>query len=370
VVDCVVEIPLPGRTFCGSTARAVPITMPTFVAGPENRLLAGTVNRVLPPDSTDEPEPTDAPAAALVLPAILAIHGPSGAGKTHLALGLVRRWHDTYGSESAEYFTSQDFRRGLIDAIQAEAVAEFRRHIRSRRLLVIEDLDRLPSDDYLQQELRYTIDSSAENGGLLVVTSTRAVPALRNLALDVQSRLAAGLAVAATPPDQAARKQILLDASALLGKQLADEAADRLAAAITRTANDLFGALFEFRALRSKLPASDLASVDQYLAGRHSRRPSIRTIVQRVAKYYRLPQNVLKSGSRRQSVVFARAVAIYFARELAGLSYERIGHELGGRDHTTIMHSYRKISERLEHDRPTREAVEELHNSLATTGPG
>ena len=83
-----------------------------------------------------------------------------------------------------------------------------------------------------------------------------------------------------------------------------------------------------------------------------------------VAKYYGVPQKVLKGGSRRQSAVFARAVAVHLARELGGMSYERIGHALGGRDHTTMMHNYRKIRGELPHDLPTRQAVEDLRRIL------
>ncbi len=110
---------------------------------------------------------------------------------------------------------------------------------------------------------------------------------------------------------------------------------------------------------------NDLRAVDRFLANRAARRPAIRDVLQAVAKYYQLPQKVLKSSSRRQSAVAARAMAVYLARELAGLSYQRIGDALGGRDHSTIMHNYRKIADSLAHDGPTRDALAELQRNLA-----
>jgi chromosomal replication initiator protein len=368
VVDRVIEIPMPGRTFCGpsteSASGAAPIIVPVFFAGPENHLLAGAIERLMPPlNAACDLQPRDATAA---LPAVLSIHGKSGTGKTHLARGLVRNWHEHYGAESAEYFTATDFRHELVDAIKRELVADFRRRVRGRRLLVVDDLDRLPDDAYLQEELRYTIDACREAGGLLVVTSSRPVGSLRNLAADVRGRLAAGLVVPALPPDAAARRKLALHASALLGRPLSAAAADRLTAAITGTANDIFGALFGLYADRSGQAAGDVAWVDRYLLARRARRPAMRVILQRVAKYYRVPQHVLKSSSRRQSAVFARAVAVYLAREIGGLSYEQIGRAVGGRDHTTVMHNYRKIARQLERDLATREAVDELRGLLGS----
>jgi chromosomal replication initiator protein len=369
VADHVIEIPLPGRTFCGSTAvsplAAAPLAVPAFVAGPENFVLAGAIDRWLPPsESAVDTQPTDEFAA---LPAVLAIHGPSGTGKTHLVRGLVRDWQDRYGAESAEYFTATDFRHALLEAIKQKTVAEFRRRVRGRQLLAIDDLDRLPSDDYLQQELRYTIDACSENGGRLLVASSRAIGSLRNLAADVRSRLAAGLVLPAAAPDVAARKWLIRHASALVGRPLTEIAADRLAVAITGTANDVFGALLELCSEPTQRATADVASVERYLARRQARRPSMRVIVQRVSRYYRMPQQVLKSSSRRQSVVFARAVAVYLARDLAGLSYEQIGRALGGRDHSTVMHSYRKIARQLACDVATREAIDELRSTLSSS---
>jgi chromosomal replication initiator protein len=362
VVDSVIEIPLPGRALCRSVDElapdAAPIRVRAFVAGRENCLLAAAIDRcLLPPNSTSAEQLPDIDVASL---GVLAIHGPSGTGKTHLAQGLLRHWQASRGAEAAEYFTAADFRRALVDAIKQEAVDKFRRRVRHRPLVVMDDIDRLPNDDYLQQELRYTIDAIEENRGLLVVTSSRAVGTLRNLAAEVRSRLAAGLVVPAMPPDVAARKRLIVHLSALLALPLSDSAADRLAAKISGTARDLFGALFELSAQSSRRPVDDVEWVDGYLASRSAWRPAMRDIVARVAKYYRLPQKMLTSDSRRQSVVFARSIAVYLARELAGLSYERIGRALGGRDHSTIMHGYRKIAAQLRHDAKTREAVEEL----------
>jgi chromosomal replication initiator protein len=334
------------------------MVMPTFVAGPENRLVASAINRLLP-TSTEEPA-----AAPCATPKLIAIHGPSGVGKTHLARGLVERWQHEHGAESAEYLAASDFRHLLIDAIKNKSVAELRQRVRGRSLLVIDELDRMPRDAYLQQELRSTVDAIEERGGTLLVTSTEATSALRNLTADVASRLAAGLVLQLLPPEEAAKKQILRRAATALGRPLSDAAAAKLAAGICGTASELFGALFELLADRS-LRGTDIERVESYLSLRAARRPTLRNILHAVAKYCAVPQKLLKSSSRRQSVVLARSIAVYLSRELAGLSYQRIGAALGGRDHSTIMHSYRKIQRLITRDLATRAAIDELRRTVA-----
>lgn len=361
VVDLVTEIPLRGRTFVapareerGEPAR---VTLGSYVAGPENHVAACAINQLL-----------ELGAAATRSP--LAICGASGAGKTHLARGLVHSWQERFGAGSAMYLTAADFRHTLADAVRQEAVAEFRARIRNHRLLVIDDIDRLPHDEYVQQELRFTIDAFAESGAMLVVTSSKPLGMVRELSTDVRSRLAAGLELLLAPPEEAARAELVRHTSAALGRPLSAGAAARFATGIAGTANDLFGALFEFNArFAAAVERDELTTVEEFLKLRLARRPAMNEILQAVARYYRVPQKVLKSSTRRQSAVAARAMAIYLARELAELSYERIGQALGGRDHSTIMHSYRKVADALTHDPQIRQNFAELLDRLkAKTG--
>jgi chromosomal replication initiator protein len=367
VVDHITEIPLPGRMFAGrpddANGASTGVTMPAFVAGPENRLVAATLCRWMQPQGAAKSAAQPAPSPG-VLPAVLALFGPHGTGKSHLARGLVRHWQTTRGQETADYVTAQDFRRQFTDAIDTDSVVEFRQRLRSRQLLAIDDVHRIPDDDYLLQELRYTLDALEESGHTMVVTSTRPIGTLANMPPDVRARLTSGLMLQLAPPSKAARLRIVRHVSSALNRPLSDEAIHRLAEGLRGAASQLVGALFE---LCAELPAGQPVGAEhagRLLSARAARRPDLSEITAVVAKYYKVPQSVVKSKSRKQAAVLARATVTFLARELTGASYQQIGQRLGGRDHTTIMHNYQKIEHELEHDVGLQESVEDMRRIL------
>lgn len=355
MLDCVTDIPLPGRMLMPtnlSAMNAAPAQpFPAFVVGPENRLVASTVQNVLHHQSTSQTSSSASNCRLLVL------FGPSGVGKSHLAQGLVRHWQSQHGETSAIYTTAADFRHRLHDAAKCKCELDFRGEFRGRQLLAIEDLQYLPSESHTMQELRYTFDDYEERGGIVIVTATSPPNTLANLSADVRDRLAGGLMLQLMPPREAARARIIRYAATALGHTLSEATANRLAHRLEGSPNQLFGAVSELCASQ-KHPTIDQEAAEQLIQDRAARKPTLREIISVVARQQNVPQAQLKSGTRRQSTVFARGMVIWLARELAAASYEEIGRALGGRDHTTILHSYRKILHDSEHDT-------ELHDTLA-----
>jgi chromosomal replication initiator protein len=343
VIEYLSEIPLPGRMLAPPAAPAgsqsPKSTTIGFIAGAENRIVASTVNRFMQP------------AEGAAAPKLLALFGHSGTGKTHLAHGLVRHWNTNHGPDSAAYLTAGDFYRGLLDAIKRHTTTAFHRALRDHKLLAIDDLHQLPGDDYVSRELRFTLDAYEENGGTIIVTTLRPANTLANISPDLRSRLSSGLSLQLAEPGKSARVRIIRQASHSLGRPLSEEAATRLASGVDGTANDLFGVVFEHCAA---------ADGDHDVASRFIREPQVRDIIAAVSRYFGVPQRILKGQSRRQSIVTARAVAVYLARELGSASYVQIGRALGGRDHTTIIHNHRKIERKRPHDPTLQEAIEEL----------
>jgi chromosomal replication initiator protein len=369
VVDQVTEIPLPGRSAVARAngkafASESGVRLPAFIAGPENRLVAAAMGRLLDQADADPVERVyERPHS---LPFVLALFGPSGVGKTHLSQGLVRHWQVRRGPDSAEYVTAQDFRRLLNDSMSTNSVVAFRDRFRKRELIAIDELHRLPNDDYLLQELRGALDALEESGAMVVVTSTQPVTALPILSPDLRSRLASGLMLQLASPGMAARMRIVQQFSSALGRPFSDEVVRRLAAGLRGTANRLIGAIFELCAelQNNAEPAAD--PVNKLLAARDAERPTPREIVAVVARHYGVSQKLLKSDSRKARLVRARAVAIFLVRELCQVSYEQIGQVLGGRDHTTIMHNFRKIERERQHDFAMQETLADLRRVLVS----
>lgn len=365
MLDCVTDIPLPGRILVHTNAitgdSAQRHAIPAFVAGPENRLVAHAVDNLLQSASRLSTKPDSAVHRSPFK--LLILFGPSGTGKSHLAQGLVRYWQAQHGEETAVYTTAADFRHLLNDAIKRQAEFEFRKRFRGRQFLVIEDLQHLPADDHALEELRFTLDDYEENGGTVVVTASSPPSVLTNLPDDFCSRLAAGLTLQLATPGGAARTRIIRYAANALGRVLTDDAANRLASGLDGSANQLFNAVFEIGNTKSLDPI-DTTQAERLLAKRAAQRPTLRQIIAAVARHQRITQAQLKSNSRRQSIVFARGLVAYLARELAGSNYERIGRALGGRDHTTILHGHRKIAHDRDHDPQIQQTLEQLRRRL------
>ena len=179
--------------------------------------------------------------------------------------------------------------------------------------------------------------------------------------------MSAGLTVTLALPAAAARLALVERFAALRRIALPEAAARTLADGLSVTAPELSGALAELQmqaAVESK--SIDVNRVRRFLADRQLRlRPSLRTIAGLSAKYFGLRMSELTSPSRRRGVVQARGVAVYLARQLTGKSLEQIGVYFGGRDHTTVLHSFRSIETRLRSDPTTRRAVADIRKRIA-----
>jgi len=332
--------------------------MPAYVAGSENRLAAHALECLLSCATVG--------SIPQFLPSVVALFGRSGVGKTHLAHGLVRCWQSHQGERRAHYVTANDFRRAFHDSIRRETPDGFRQQFRKLRLLAIDDLHHLPNEPYLMQELRYTIDAYEDNGAVLVITATRPPSTLSNLPSDIRSRLAGGLLLHLAAPGRAARFELIRQATTALGYSLSDATIEHLAVGLGGTAPDLFAALFALFANPGNNQQVDRTRIEQFLAIRATRQPTIREILARVAKHCGVPQKQIRSSSRKQAVVFARGLVSFLARTTARASYEQIGQALGDRNHTTIMHGYQKMQIAYQSDPHIREMIDELRHELVS----
>ncbi|MGI9430202.1 MAG: helix-turn-helix domain-containing protein [Bythopirellula sp.] len=360
------RIALPSSDW-GDSLRASGATQPAaeFVTGTENRLAVPALERLLTGHALSV-------AAELFNPLVLL--GASGTGKSQLARGIVRHWSSLLGSSETgasetgaseidqpewgaagvAYFTAVDFARQVRAAREENQLDQCRDRLAELQLLVVEDLRRLPASRYVQRELRDTLDILLDAGAVVIVTAQRSPATMAHLEAGLRDRLAAGLTVRLQLPGVEARYELLKQAAAARQSLLSDHQLRSLAQKTEGSAPQLMRALAEH-----ELGADQPGLVETV-------RPplKIKQIIAVVARYYALTQAAICSSARRKSLVYARSVAIYLARSLTELSYAQIGHSLGRRDHTTIMHACRSIEARLASDATTQQDIEELKRIL------
>ena len=359
MIDGVLQLDLPRSDATASSAGG----LPSFVIGPENTLVISPLQRLLHGDDLAE-------AARLFNPLVLV--GPSGSGKSQLVQGMVRHWRRQLSTETIEYFTAADFGREAQAAAAEERLGAWQTHRRGLQLLVIEDVHRLRPRTTIHQELRHAIDAILEKGGIVVVTAQREPAALTQLDPGLRDRFAAGLTVRLQRPGLAAREAILRVAANARGVLVENDELIRLARREAGSPAELMGRLPR----SGSLPLAGMAG-ERGEVGRRDTPPSpnpspqgggdpnggreqLKHIIAVTARYFTVTQAALIGPSRRTSLVQARNIIVHLARSLTDLSYAEIGRQLGGRDHTTIMHADRRLAEQRERDPMVQQAIDEL----------
>ncbi|MGL4511926.1 MAG: helix-turn-helix domain-containing protein [Lacipirellulaceae bacterium] len=352
--------PAAGKRAASSTRAHRAAPAPFYVAGPENRLPYEAVATLLAAAN----DPQALATASRWSPVVLG--GPTGSGKSLLARGVFAAWRERFGDDEVLSLSIGDFRRRLDEAIASHRVEQFRERVRSSRLLVLEDLHRAPKSRHLHDELVATLDAAGESGALVVATTGKPLSESPAFGRALLSRFAAGLTLELSPPSTDARTELLRRTLEAGGRKVDAAALAELGDSLSTDGRRVLRVATKLLQRFGPRQAIGRDEVQTFVAEERGADPSpaIATITSTVARYYALPVREVRSSSRKQPVVLARAVAIYVARELTPLSYEELGRYFGGRDHTTVMHNYQRITQRLPKDRALRSAIEDVRRSL------
>ena len=326
-----------------STGRGLNIssqsTFSTFVKGECNLgALNATHNSIAPLQSGL----TGAP-----LPNPLILYGLCGVGKTHLLHAIANQIHDWRPDARIACETVHSFFQAMRKAMSNQTVAEFRQRYLDLEVLLIDDFQFMTGKQRTQEEFGLIYNHLVESGnGLLVLTANQRIPDL-----DLDSRLGArlkmGLSVRIDLPDLKTRCAILRQKCDSMGLDLPEDCVDRIATQV-KDARSLQGMLAQVRN-RMQLTGARQATgqiVEDALneQGAFSREPSAEKVLETVAAYYNVEVAAMISIGKARQIVRPRQIAMFLLREMTDKSYPEIGKLVGNRDHSTVMHAYRKIS--------------------------
>ena len=298
----------------------------------------------------------------------LFLYGGVGLGKTHLMHAIGNQIVAKFPRKRVVYATSEKFTNEFITSIQQGKIDEFRARYRRIDLLLIDDIQFIADKERTQEEFFHTFNAIHEDGKQIVLSSDRPPKAILTLEERLRSRFEWGLIADLTAPDLETRIAILRAKAEEGGVPISSDVIEFIARKVVSNIRELEGALNRIVAYASMgaLPISiELAQavLSNVLYNPKKRQVTPERIARAVAEYYGVPLEVLQGQKRDKGIVMPRQIAMYLMRAETDVSLLRIGAELGGRDHSTVLHACDKITrESSTNDELRREiaAVREL----------
>ena len=280
----------------------------------------------------------------------LFVYGPSGLGKTHLIQAIGNYFKQAAPERKVFYVTSEKFSMDYVSAVQAGKVHNFKEKYRQYDLLIMDDIQFLSTREKTKEEFFHLFNYLHDSNKQLVFSSDQHPNIIQNLEDRLRSRFSAGMIVSVTPPDKESRLAILGTKAAAQNFNLPQEILEYIADTIEGNIRELEGALNTL-ICQAQLKDRTLSLSDAKALLRNVGQPkkavSVREIIKVVADFYGVEEGSIYEKTRRKEVVKPRQIIMYILREDFHISFPTIGDKLGGRDHTTVIHSCEKIREEV-----------------------
>lgn len=279
----------------------------------------------------------------------LFLYGGVGLGKTHLMHAIGNRIKQNNPSMKVLYTSSEKFTNEIINSIQNKTTEAFRQKYRNIDCLIIDDIQFLKGKEQTQVEFFHTFNALKDADKQIIISSDRPPREIETLEDRLRSRFDQGLTADIQTPDLETRMAILRTKAASDNIVLPTEVITLLATNIATNIREIEGAYNKIVAYTSLMHMPITVETAQKVLSDMGNDIKTRTItyegiIKVVADHYNVKQDELFNKKRTQNIAFPRQVAMYLCRELADLSYPRIGELFGGRDHTTVIHAYEKIN--------------------------
>lgn len=325
-----------------------------FVVGPCNRLAhASCVAVSHSPGKTYNP---------------LFLYGSVGLGKTHLLHAVCHEVRKENESASVQFISCEEFVNNFITAIETGKLQEFQNQLRNVDVLIIDDVQFLREREQSQEEFFHTFNALYNNRKQIILTADCAPGELPSLEERLISRFKWGLVARLDAPSYETRVAIVQKKAHLRGFDVSEEIAEYIAHKAQANIRELEGALTIIYATAKASGDEITLKLARQALGDHSvlteKRVTITEIINAVTDYFDVRLTDLQSKRRSQSIALPRQICMYLARNLTSHSLEEIGGHFGGRDHTTVLHAYGKISALHKNDPRMQSQITELISTI------
>jgi chromosomal replication initiator protein len=337
-------------------ARPERFTFDTFVVGASNEVAFRAAQRIVE-------------APGLVFNPLF-IHGGFGLGKTHLLSAIGHGIRHSRRGGGVAHVTTEQFVNDMVGSLRRDQMDKFRHRYRGISTLVVDDVQFLGGKKRSQEEFEHTFKALHGLGKQIVLASDRPPHELPDLMETLRSRFASGLLVDIQPPDQKLRRQLVERKAAALGLTLSTSVMRFLADEWCPNVRELEGTLTRLAAFSTlcgrslTLPVAREALAPYLKTAATPVRASVARIIGEVCRHYRLTQQEITSQRRTARVSVPRQIAMFLCRRHTDAPLQAIGAELGGRDHSTVVHALSAVERRLAADHVLREAVASLEARL------
>lgn len=298
----------------------------------------------------------------------LVIYGGTGLGKTHLMHAIGNYALQFSNAKRVLYVSSEKFTIEFVEAIQTDKVNNFSHFYRSVDLLIVDDIQFFTGKEKTQDNFFHTFNTLYQLGKQIVLSSDVPPKELKGLDDRLISRFQSGLTADIQPPDLETRIAILQKKSEESEIEISSEVTEYLAANVTRNIRELEGCLISLLArasLENRELNVDLARDVLKLIVLEPKSPiTIEKIQIHVCDYFDIPVDLLRAKTRKQEIVNARQISMYLAKELTNSSLKTIGLHFGGRDHSTVIHAYQTIYDKINTDPRFKNEVEQLSKKI------
>ncbi len=298
----------------------------------------------------------------------LFLYGGVGLGKTHLMHAIGNEILKNNRNANVLYVTSEEFNNNLIAGIKEGSMEKFRNKYRNIDVLLIDDIQFLAGRDSNQEEFFNTFNSLHGAGKQIVISSDRPPKDIQPLEERLRSRFGWGLIANISNPEYETRMAILQKKAQLDNIIIDDDILSNIATKIDTNIRELEGTLNKLVALSTlkRVPITIALSEEAIsdIVNDKNKVLSIEYIQDIVSKYFNVSIEDLKGSRRSNDVVFPRQIAMYLCKNIAQVSYPKIGLAFGKRDHSTVMHACEKIESEIKENSNTKLIVETVKNSI------